>query len=54
MVKNTPPTPATGNEAERKTLRDALNEGKRSGYVEDFNFDDFLARMNARYAAPHL
>ena len=32
-------------------LNAALDEGERSGVVEDFDFDDFKARMRAEFAA---
>ncbi|NKB26857.1 MAG: type II toxin-antitoxin system ParD family antitoxin [Rhodobacteraceae bacterium] len=32
-------------------LNAALEEGERSGVAEDFNFDDFKARMRIEYAA---
>ncbi len=38
------------HEAKLKVLRAALDEGERSGYVEDFDFDHFLARKNQTYA----
>jgi antitoxin ParD1/3/4 len=37
------------HEVKLKALRAALDEGERSGYVEDFDFDDFLARKNQAY-----
>lgn len=38
------------NETKLKALRDALDEGEKSGYIDDFDFDDFLANMNAMHA----
>lgn len=38
-------------EAKVKALREALEEGEQSGYVENFNFDDFLTEMRQQYEA---
>ena len=38
------------HEEKLKALRDALDEGEHSGYVEDFDFDAFLAHKNKTYA----
>jgi len=34
------------NEAKLAALRAALAEGEASGYADDFDFDDFLARIH--------
>lgn len=33
-----------------ESLNTALEEGIASGFVENFDFDEFLAEMNAKYA----
>lgn len=37
------------NEAKLKALRAALIEGEESGFIEDFDFDAYIAEMNARH-----
>lgn len=32
------------------SLRSALAEGEQSGFIEDFDFDSFLAELNAEHA----
>jgi antitoxin ParD1/3/4 len=37
------------SESRGKALRAAIQEGEDSGYIEDFDFDEFLARKNAEF-----
>jgi len=32
------------------SLRSALADGEQSGFIEDFDFDSFLAELNAEHA----
>lgn len=36
-----------------EALRQALKEGEESGFIEDFDFDEFLKKMHKKYAAQH-
>jgi antitoxin ParD1/3/4 len=36
-------------ESRAEALRAALQEGEDSGWIEDFDFDEFLARKNAEH-----
>lgn len=38
------------NEAKLAALRAALAEGEASGFIEDFDFDTFLAELNAEHS----
>jgi antitoxin ParD1/3/4 len=38
------------NEAKLAALRAALAEGEASGLIEDFDFDTFLAELNAEHS----
>jgi antitoxin ParD1/3/4 len=37
------------SESRAEALRTALQEGEDSGWIEDFDFDEFLARKNAEF-----
>jgi Arc/MetJ-type ribon-helix-helix transcriptional regulator len=37
------------HEAKLARLRAALKEGEESGFIEDFDFDAYIAEMNARH-----
>jgi antitoxin ParD1/3/4 len=37
------------SESRAQALRAALQEGEDSGWIEDFDFDEFLARKNAAF-----
>jgi antitoxin ParD1/3/4 len=37
------------SESRAEALRAALQEGEDSGWIEDFDFDEFLARKNAEF-----
>lgn len=39
------------HEAKFKALQDALIEGEKSGMVEPFDFEDFLAELNREHEA---
>jgi antitoxin ParD1/3/4 len=41
------------HETKLKALRAAIDEGERSGYVEDFDFDVFLEEMNKKHNQKH-
>ncbi len=38
-------------ESRRRALRAAIQEGEDSGYIDDFNLDEFLAEMHREAAA---
>lgn len=41
-------------ESQADALATALQEGEASGFAEDFDFDEFLARKNAEFAESEL